>query len=129
MKGAPSLIWPRGLNERAGGDISHVALRQRCFPAHSACGTLARGTSTEALQSMSDIPIIDASTGRLLVDSQSREYRRYMRRQWLRIQRQSGRKRIDLWLSPAGYKRLLTAMKPDEPYSACIERILEDLPE
>ncbi len=73
--------------------------------------------------------IIDPVTGRLLVDSQSREYRRFRRREWLQTQRDQGWKRIDLWLSPAGYERLLAAMKPNEPYGACIERVLEELPE
>jgi hypothetical protein len=76
-----------------------------------------------------DEAIIDPVTGRLRVDSQSREYRRYMSREWLRIQKQRGWKRIDLWLSPAGYDRLLATMKPNEPYGACIERILGQLPE
>lgn len=73
--------------------------------------------------------IIDSTTGRLLVDSQSPEYRRYRRREWLQAQRRMGRKRIDLWLSPQGFERLLAAMKPGEPYGACIARILEQLPE
>lgn len=76
-----------------------------------------------------DEAIIDPATGRLRVDTKSREYRRHMRREWLRIQKQRGWKRIDLWLSPAGYERLLASMKRNEPYGACIERILDDLPE
>ncbi len=73
--------------------------------------------------------IVDPVTGRLLVDSQSREYRRYRRREWLQAQRRMGWKRIDLWLSPTSFVHLLAAMKTNESYGACIERLLEELPE
>lgn len=67
-------------------------------------------------------PLIDPKTGRLRVDSQSREYRRIRRRQWLETMRRSGYHRLDVFLkedASASWNFRSMAKGSATQYAAC----------
>lgn len=68
--------------------------------------------------------LVDPTTGRLRFDTQSREYRRIRRRQWLENKRCMGYKRLDVFLHPDAYERLLQMQEYGEGISDTIARAL-----